>query len=177
MPWRISGSWSTSTVSNETPRWSRIATARLEKPHCGKSAVPFINRTTSLERTISSMRVVASVIAASSIREGGGELEGVERAAHAAAQRLVDALVLADPRQPADALRHHPRGIVIAVAGKVGDLDAGIGDALADQRLDLGRRHRHRISLALPSAGGAPRRSCARGSGGCATRRIRRRPR
>src|SRR5919199_550971 len=57
MPWRISGSWRTSTVSNATPRWSRMATARLEKPHCGKRAVPFMNRTTSFEFTISSAAI------------------------------------------------------------------------------------------------------------------------
>src|SRR5438045_835483 len=133
-----------------------MAIARLEKPHCGKSAVPFMNRTTSLERTSSSMRVVASVMI-SSRGPGGGpdlvsnsiwcrsrQLQGVERAAHAAAERFIDLLVLADPRQAAEALGHHAGGIMVAVAGKIRDLDPRVRNPLQDQRFDLVRRHRHR---------------------------------
>src|SRR3954469_25407999 len=117
MPVRISWSCRTSTVSNLAPRWSRMATARLEKPHCGKRAVPFMNRTTSLLWTISSIRVLVSDMGSSSIGGRGGELERVEGAAHAAAQRLVDALVLADARQAPEAFGDDPRGIMVAVAG------------------------------------------------------------
>src|SRR5689334_15621940 len=60
MPARISGSCRTSTVSYGMPRRSRMATARLENPHCGKSAVPFMNRTTSFLLTMSAMRLEES---------------------------------------------------------------------------------------------------------------------
>src|SRR4028118_1690486 len=105
MPLRISGSWSTSTVSKPTPRWSRIATARLEKPHCGNRDVPFMNRTTSFAFTISSIRLLVSLIAASLFgRHGSAELERVEHPAHAPAERLVNQLVLFHAR-------HAPEGL------------------------------------------------------------------
>src|SRR5690606_11768194 len=92
MPWRISESWSTSTVVKATPRWSRIATARLEKPHCGKSAVPFMNKVTSFELTMSAMRALVSDMVFSLFGYRGGELERVQFPTHARPQRLVDAL-------------------------------------------------------------------------------------
>src|SRR5260221_388555 len=42
MPWRISGSESTSTPLNFTPICVRICTTAAEKPHCGKTGVPFM---------------------------------------------------------------------------------------------------------------------------------------
>ena len=39
-----------------------MATARLEKPHCGNSGVPFMNRTMSFDFTIPPMRAVVSVV-------------------------------------------------------------------------------------------------------------------
>src|SRR5512139_1148270 len=150
MPLRISGSCSTSTVSNLTPRWSRMATARLEKPHCGKSALPFMNRTTSSALTISSIRWLASLISSLLFRHRRRQLQRVERAAHPPAERLIDRLVLLDPRQAPEALRNDARRIMVPVAGKIDDLDARVGDPLADQSLDILRRHRHdRISSAL----------------------------
>src|SRR5687768_4090069 len=128
MPLRISESWRTSTVSNFAPRWSRIATARLEKPHCGNNAVPFMNRTTSAELAISPMRALVSVIGLSSFRRCGGELEGVENTAHAPAERLVNHSVLLRPRLASKRLGDHSRRIMVAVAGKVGDLDLRAGD-------------------------------------------------
>src|SRR4051812_30276007 len=121
--------------------------ARLEKPHCGKSGVPFMNRTTSLFFTTSSMRPRTSVmILFLLLGDAGGELERVKLGAHAPAQCLVDALMLADERLPAEAFRDHPRLIMIAVAGEIDDLDAGVGNPLADQRLDLVGRHRHEFA-------------------------------
>src|SRR5687767_6041722 len=121
MPCRISESCSTSTVSNGTPRWSRMATARLEKPHCGNRTVPFMNRTTSFLLTISSMRSRTAVMTwlLHSLGCGGGELERVQLGAHPSAQRFVDALMLLDARQPPEALGDHPRFIMVAVAGQV----------------------------------------------------------
>src|ERR1051325_4696709 len=118
MPLRISGSCSTSPVWKATPRWSRIATARLEKPHCGKSGVPFMNRTMSLFFTTSSMRSRTSVMSLPLLGDAGGQLERVELGAHAPAQGLVDALMLAHERLAAKALRDHPRFIMVAVAGE-----------------------------------------------------------
>src|SRR4051812_13260274 len=132
MPWRISGAWRTSTVSKPTPRWSRIEIARAEKPHWGKRALPFMNRTTSLDWTISSILELASDIWGLLIWNCGGELERVERPAHPAAERFVDPALLGDARHPPETLGDHPRAIMVAVAGEVGDLDAGIGNALAD---------------------------------------------
>ena len=37
-----------------------MAIAWLEKPHCGNSGVPFMNRTTSLDLTMSPMRALTS---------------------------------------------------------------------------------------------------------------------
>src|SRR3954470_2955387 len=121
-----------------------MAIARLEKPHWGKSAVPFMNRTTSFELTISSRRALVSVIGKFLIGGGGGQLERVELSPHPPAERFVDALVLADPRQAAEALGDDAGGIMVAVAGQVGDLDPRVGNGGADQLLDVGRGHRHR---------------------------------
>src|SRR6476646_7440088 len=105
MPWRTSMSCSTSTLSKSAPQCSRMATARLEKPHCGNSGVPFMNSTTSWSLTIWQMRVLASDMAGGpewrflgmSGGNGGGQLQGVQLAAHAVSERLVDQLVLLHP--------------------------------------------------------------------------------
>src|SRR3954468_4967440 len=65
MPWRISSSSSTFTVFScfgSTPQALRIWIARPEKPHMGKLALPFMNNSTSLFFTRSSMRVWASLM-------------------------------------------------------------------------------------------------------------------
>src|SRR5258707_901144 len=46
MPWRTEGSARTSMPLNLTPRWLRICTTAAEKPHCGKTGVPFMKSTT-----------------------------------------------------------------------------------------------------------------------------------
>src|SRR5687767_15908255 len=102
-----------------------MATARLEKPHCGNSGVPFMNSTTSWLLTMSAMRACGSDMArvpfASLVGNRGGQLQGVQRAAHAAFQRGIDRLVLGHARLALEAVPDDVRGVVIAVAGEVGD--------------------------------------------------------
>ena len=65
---------------------------------------------------------------------------------HAAAQGLIDALMLLDAGLAAEALGDDPRLIMVAIAGQIDDLDPRVGDSLADQALDLGGWHRHNIT-------------------------------
>src|SRR5215470_8914302 len=122
MPARISGSWSTSTVSKSAPSRSRMATARLEKPHWGKSAVPFMKSTTSLALTRSAMRFRAS-LTNRLLRHRGFELQCVKLTPDPAPKRGIDRLMLLDPGHAGETLAHDPRSIVVAVAGKVADGD------------------------------------------------------
>jgi hypothetical protein len=48
MPWRMLGSDSTSMPLNLVPSSLSTCTTAAEKPHCGKTGVPFMNSTTSL---------------------------------------------------------------------------------------------------------------------------------
>ena len=73
----------------------------------------------------------------------------MELVPHAAAKRLIDALMLLHTRLAAEALRHHPRLIMVAVAGQIDDLDPRVGNPLADQALDLGGGHRHNLTPGL----------------------------
>src|SRR3954467_4557804 len=143
MPWRISGSCRTSTVSKPTPRWSRIETARLEKPHCGNKAVPFMNRTSWFDFTMSAMRFWASLTGLLRIRHCGFELQCVKLSPYSPPKRGIDRLVLLYPAQPAKAAAHHARGIVVAVAGEVANAHVGVRNGRLDQPLDFARRHRH----------------------------------
>ena len=53
MPWRISGSISTSIAAKfSTPHRCRIWVAVAEKPHMGICGEPFMKRTTGLEVTV-----------------------------------------------------------------------------------------------------------------------------
>src|SRR6185295_8400258 len=143
MPARISGSWSTSTVSYFAPRRSRMAIARLEKPHCGNSAVPFMNRTMSFCFTMSSMRLVASVTDSLRVRHCGFELQCVKLTPNTPAERGIDGLMLPDAAQPGEAVADDARGIMVAVPGKVADGHLGVGDGRLDECLDLACSHRH----------------------------------
>src|SRR3954447_6953517 len=143
MPARISGSCSTSTVSYFAPSRSRIATARLEKPHCGNSAVPFMNRTMSFCLTMSSMRLVALVTDSLRVRHCGFELQCVKLTPNAPPERGIDGLMLLDAAEPGEALADHARGIMVAVAGEIADGHVGVRDGHLDECLDLARRHRH----------------------------------
>src|SRR6478672_2036413 len=147
MPWRISASCSTSTVSYGAPRRSRMAIARLEKPHCGKSGVPFMNRTTSFLLTISAIRVLASVwvslIVSLRLRRCGFKLQRMKFTPDPPPERRIDRLVLANAAHSLEASGDDPRGIMVAVPGKIADGDLGIRNRFLDQPLDLARRHRH----------------------------------
>src|SRR5438067_9915503 len=125
MPARTSGSWSTSTVSYLAPSRSRMATARLEKPHCGNRAVPFMNSTMSLLFTSSSIRVVASLTGRLRFRHCGFELQCVKLFPYSPPERGINRLVLPDSGHAGEAAAHHPRRIMVAVAGEVADCDFG----------------------------------------------------
>src|SRR5215213_5759241 len=117
--------------------WDRIWTTRAEKPHCGKTGVPFMKSTTGLDFTSLSMRSKAGlVIGFGPSRRGGGlEGEGVQLPAHAALQGGVDDLVLLHAALAAEGFGHDRSGIVIAVAGQVLDGDLGVGQGRFDEGL------------------------------------------
>src|ERR1041385_3132792 len=127
IPARASGSWSTSTVSYFAPRRSRIATARLEKPHCGKSAVPFMKSTTSLLFTSSSIREVASLTGYLRWHRRF-ELQCVKLSPYASPKRRIDGLMLLDPAHSFEASADHPGGIMVAIAGKIADRNLSVRD-------------------------------------------------
>src|SRR5580704_14175538 len=104
MPSRTEESASTSMPLNLTPKWLRICTTVAEKPHCGKTGVPFMNSTTGLSVTCWRMRscTVMSIrsilvygVFVSGLLVGSARLQGerVKFVAHPAAQRLVHHLV------------------------------------------------------------------------------------
>src|SRR4051812_19497921 len=101
MPWRISGSCRTSTVSYLVPSRSRIAIERLEKPHCGNKAVPFMNSTISLELTMSAIRDCAS-LTGHLRRHCGFELQCVKLSPNSSPKRGIDRLMLPDPAHPGE---------------------------------------------------------------------------
>src|SRR5512139_1736883 len=119
-----------------------MATARLEKPHWGNSAVPFMNSTTSLLFTSASMRSFASLIGFS-CRRCGFKLQRMKFAAHPATQGLVDKLVLPDAIQARELLRNHPGGVMIAIASEIANLNLGIGNCCSNERLDILCGHWH----------------------------------
>src|SRR5206468_10369344 len=123
MPERTSGSWSTSKVSYLAPSRSRMATARLEKPHCGNSAVPFMNKTMSLLFTSSSMRDLASLTICLRVRHCGLELQCVKLSPYSPPKRGIDGLMLLDAAQPGKTAAHDTRCIMVAVAGKIANFD------------------------------------------------------
>ena len=67
----------------------------------------------------------------------------MEGAAHAAAQRLVDQLVLLHAGHAGKRAGGDGGAVVIAVTGEILDLDLGIGQRRLDGAFDLGRTHRH----------------------------------
>src|SRR5262245_29586400 len=85
-------------------------------------------------------------------RDGGGQRQGVQRAAHVPLQGVVDHLVLLHPRLARELPGHDAGGVMVTVAGKVGDGDLGIGEAGLDEPLDLLRVHGHREKT-LPAFG------------------------
>src|ERR1700749_2718281 len=88
----------------------------------------------------------------------------MEFTAHATAKRRIDNLVLAHPRDAAELLADHVRGVVIPVAGQVFDGDFGVGKRRLYQGLNLIGRHRHRVwsfYRVAPSIQDGKKRSCA----------------
>src|ERR1041385_3262988 len=147
MPWRISGSCRTSTVSYLVPSRSRIAIARLEKPHCGKSAVPFMKRTTSFEPTMSAIRAFGSLTDCL-LRHRGLELQCVKLSPYSPPKRGIDRLMLPDPAHPFKAAADNTCGIMVAVSGKIANDHFGVRNGCLDQPFDLGCSHRHQIFVA-----------------------------
>src|SRR3979409_513666 len=113
MPWRTSSSTRMLTLLNLTPSWLNTSTTAAEKPHCGKTGVPFMNSITSFLPISSRMRpntsgslmvnLLSAFIGAIDLNIGrsgllrhGGQFQGMQHAAHPAAQRAVDHLVLLD---------------------------------------------------------------------------------
>src|SRR5690242_16147960 len=140
MPWRTEASAKTSTPLNLTPMWLRICTTAAEKPHCGKTGVPFMNSTTGASVTCWRMRSCTVVsISRSSFdvktpQRGCGAVvsnwalvlgearlqgEGVQLVAHSATQRLVHQLMLLHPALAAEGAGDNVRGIMVAVAPQV----------------------------------------------------------
>src|SRR2546423_4842395 len=122
--------------------------ARLENPHCGNSAVPFMNRTISFDLTISTMRVWASLTGCLRIRHCGLELQCVKLSPYSPPERGIDRLVLLDPAHSGKAPAHHARRIMVAVAGEVADRHLGLRNGRLDQPLDLAPGHGHQMLLA-----------------------------
>src|SRR3954471_4077007 len=120
-----------------------MAIARLEKPHCGNRAVPFMKSTTSFDLTMSPMRLWASVTFNLHIRHCGFELQCVKLSPYAPPERGIDCLMLLDAAHSGEAAAYHARGIMVPVAGEVADGDLGIRDRRLDQFFDVAGRHRH----------------------------------
>src|SRR6266404_2543086 len=144
MPWRTEGSARTSMPLNLTPRWLRIWTTAAEKPHCGKTGVPFMKSTTGASPICWRMRscrlvsIVSVLVCGAPQRglerkprsgfrsiRGGARLqrERVQLVAHPAAQRLIDQLMLLDPAFAAEPAGDDAGGVVIAVAPQILDRD------------------------------------------------------
>src|SRR6185503_18327992 len=111
---------------NFTPSSLRHSTTAAEKPHCGNTGVPFMNSSTSFLPISSRMRSNTSLmsiswssaqeaaelipnIGRSGLLRHGGQFEGMQHAAHAAAQRAIDHLVLLDLGLAGESRRNHGR--------------------------------------------------------------------
>src|SRR5690348_5971300 len=129
-----------------------MAIARLEKPHCGNRAVPFMNRTTSFLLTMSSMRDLASLTVSLRLRHRGFELQCVKLSPNSSPERRIDRLVLADAAHSFKPLRYDACGIMVAVPGEIADRHLGVGDRCLDQPFDLARGHRHQRPSPLTSS-------------------------
>ena len=82
-----------------------MAIARLEKPHCGNSAVPFMKRTMSLLLTMLVDSGLASLTVRLRLRHRGFELQCVKLTPYSSPERRIDRLVLPDPAHPREASR------------------------------------------------------------------------
>src|SRR5262249_40640868 len=151
--------------------WLRICTTVAEKPHCGKTGVPFMNKTTGLSSICCLMRslVVLSMFRSSCCGSGssptsvssefalilrcvGVQCQRVQFVAHSPAQGLVNHLMLLHPALAAEGSGNDMGGVMVAVAAQILDQDRGVGQALLDKPLDCHCIHRHQP----PSAPVAP---------------------
>src|SRR5665213_1691694 len=151
MPWRTDGSDSTSMPLNFTPSWVRICTTAAEKPHCGKTGVPFMKSTTGwsvMSCLMRSMTVASAMARSSDSILWRARLQGqrVKLVAHAALERLVDHLVLLHAVLALEGGGDHLRGVMVAVAAQILDRDARVGQAFLDQPFDRVRVDRHSAS-------------------------------
>ena len=67
----------------------------------------------------------------------------MQNAAHAAAQRVINRLMLLHPWKPAKTLADYARGIMVAVTCKVGNFYLGVGQGGFDHALYLFGLHCH----------------------------------
>ena len=107
------------------------------------------------------MRVQGAPVASANSRVRGRQRERMQLAAHVALQRGIDDLVLLHPRLALERRGHDGRGVVIAVAGEIADLDLRVGQGSPDQPLDS------RASIAMRRISSAARwprdrRPCSR---------------
>src|SRR3954452_9655280 len=143
MPERTSGSWSTSTVSYLAPSRSRIVTARLEKPHCGNSAVPFMNRTMSLLFTSSSMRDLASPTGCLRVRHCGFELQCVKLSPSSPPESGIGGLMLLDAAPAGETAAPDAGCIMVPGARKIADDDFSVGNGRLVHPPHFDCRHWH----------------------------------
>src|SRR5438309_3039265 len=120
-----------------------MATARLEKPHWGNNAVPFMNRTISFFPTISAMRDWESLTVGLRLRHCGFELQCVKLSPYTPRKRGINGLMLLDAAHSLEAAASDTRGIMVTVAGEIADGHFGVRDRRLDQPLDLACCHRH----------------------------------
>src|SRR5713101_5195743 len=120
MPCRTDGSARTSMPLNLTPIWLRICTTAAEKPHCGKTGVPFMKSTTGASLICWRMRSckVVSILGVlgcglrSILGYAGLQRQRVQFIAHPAAQRLIHQLVLLHPALAAKGAGDDMGGVV-----------------------------------------------------------------
>jgi hypothetical protein len=73
----------------------------------------------------------------------GLERESVEFTTHSPLQSGIDHLVLRNARFACECSGANDGFVVIAIAGKVLNLDVGIGESRSQQRFEVIRAHRH----------------------------------
>src|SRR5215475_14924075 len=162
MPWRTSSSTRMLTLPNLTPSWLSTSTTAAEKPHCGKTGVPFMNSSTSFLPIVSRMRPNTSGslmikspspinIRPSRPLRHGGQFQRMQDTAHAAAQRLINHLVLLDLGLAGKGRRNDRSRPMVTVAREILHLDLGVGNALSDQGGNVFASHRHcLVSCTIP---------------------------
>src|ERR1700753_1983709 len=147
IPWRNAGSARMSMPLKVTSRWFSTWTTAAEKPHCGKTGVPFMNSTTSVAPISCSicLKTGLSLISVSLFRRCL-QSQRVQFVAHPPLQRRIDHLVLLNAGFSLEGRRHYIGSVMVAVTPEVVDANCRIGQGLLDHGLDRLRVHRHRRS-------------------------------